>query len=129
MKNKFLLLLFTPLFLFASDVGNKNYAKEFAYSLFYDFYPDAFSTLQEWEQKEELEETLPFLAYLLYEAQKPSILSFPQVSQAVRLSPEGSKARRIMKEVYLYFDEELCSPEYDGQCEGWPPKMPLVDLL
>lgn len=115
MKNKFLLLLFTPIFLFASDGVKDNYAKKFAYSLFYNFYPDAFATLQEWEHKEEIEESIPYLAYLLYEAQKPSILSFPHVSKALRLSPEGSKARQIMEKVYLHFDEELCSPEYDGQ--------------
>jgi len=115
MRNKLILLLFIPFILWASENGPKNYAKDFAHSLFYDFYPSALQTLQEWERHEEIEETLPYLAYLLYQAQKPSILSYPHIFNAVRLTPEGSVARRNMDKIYLYFDEEWCSVEYDGQ--------------
>jgi len=115
MRNKLILLLFSPFILCASEETPKNYAKDFAHDLFYNFYPCALKTLQEWEQHEDIHETLPYLAYLLYQAQKPSVLSYPQVSNAVGLSPSGSKARRHMEKVYLYFDEELCSPDYDGQ--------------
>jgi len=111
--SKFVILLFTPLMLCAGE--GKNYAQEFSHSLFYDFYPSAFDTLQEWERSEDIKEALPFLAYLLYEAQKPTILSFPQVSHAVNISPPHTEARRIMEKVYLFFDEELWSPDYDGQ--------------
>jgi len=115
MKIKLILLIFTPFILCGCERAENKYAKEFAHSLFYDFYPSALKILQEWERNEDIEETLPYLAYLLYEAQKPSGLSYSQVFKAICFSPEGSKARKNMEKVYFFFNEELLSERYDGQ--------------